>query len=41
MDYASLAPEHIADTVIHVINQPWGVSISEVTVRAAGDHFLR
>lgn len=40
MDYASLAPEHIADAVIHAINQPWGVSISEVTVRAAGDHFI-
>jgi len=40
MDYASLAPEHIADAIVHTINQPWGVSISEVTVRAAGDHFV-
>ena len=40
MDYASLAPEHIADAVIHAIDQPWGVSIAEVTVRAAGDHFV-
>lgn len=40
MDYASLAPDHIADAIIHAINQPWGVSISEVTVRAAGDHFV-
>lgn len=40
MDYASLAPEHIADAVIHVINQPLGVAISEITVRAAGDHFV-
>ena len=40
MDYASLAPEHIADAIIHVINQPLGVSISEMTVRAAGDHFV-
>lgn len=40
MDYASLAPEHIADAIIHAINQPWGVSIAEVTVRAAGDHFV-
>lgn len=40
IEYASLAPEHIADAVIHAINQPWGVSISEVTVRAAGDHFV-
>lgn len=40
MYYASLAPDHIADAIIHAINQPWGVSISEVTVRAAGDHFV-
>ena len=40
IDYASLAPEHIADAIIHAMNQPWGVSISEVTVRAAGDHFV-
>ncbi|WP_147160255.1 SDR family oxidoreductase [Novosphingobium sediminis] len=40
IDYASLAPDHIADAIIHAINQPWGVSISEVTVRAAGDHFV-
>jgi NADP-dependent 3-hydroxy acid dehydrogenase YdfG len=40
IDYASLAPEHIADAVIHAIDQPWGVSISEITVRASGDHFI-
>jgi NADP-dependent 3-hydroxy acid dehydrogenase YdfG len=40
IDYASLAPEHIADAIIHAINQPWGVSIGDITVRAAGDHFV-
>jgi NADP-dependent 3-hydroxy acid dehydrogenase YdfG len=40
MEYASLAPEHIADAIIHAINQPWGVSISDMTIRAAGDHFI-
>jgi NADP-dependent 3-hydroxy acid dehydrogenase YdfG len=40
MGYQSLAPEHIADGVIHAINQPWGVSIGEMTIRAAGDHFV-
>ena len=40
IDYASLAPEHIADAVIHAIDQPWGVAISEITVRASGDHFI-
>ena len=40
IDYASLAPEHIADAIVHVIDQPWGVSIGDITVRAAGDHFI-
>lgn len=40
MDYQSLAPEHIAAAVLHAIDQPWGVSIGEITVRAAGDHFI-
>jgi NADP-dependent 3-hydroxy acid dehydrogenase YdfG len=40
IDYASLAPEHIADAIIHAINQPWGVSIGDITVRGAGDHFI-
>jgi NADP-dependent 3-hydroxy acid dehydrogenase YdfG len=38
--YVSLAPEHIAEAIIHVINQPWGVSIGDITVRASGDHFI-
>ncbi len=38
--YASLAPEHIADAIVHVINQPWGVSIGDITIRGAGDHFI-
>lgn len=40
IDYVSLAPEHIADAVLHAIDQPLGVSIGEITVRAAGDHFI-
>ncbi len=40
IDYVSLAPEHIADAVLHAIDQPLGVSIGEITVRATGDHFI-
>jgi NADP-dependent 3-hydroxy acid dehydrogenase YdfG len=40
IDYASLDPAYIADAIIHAMNQPWGVSISDITVRAAGDHFI-
>jgi NADP-dependent 3-hydroxy acid dehydrogenase YdfG len=40
IDYVSLAPDHIADAIIHAINQPWGVSLGDITIRAAGDHFI-
>lgn len=40
IDYVALAPEHIADAVLHAIDQPWGVSIGDITVRAAGDHYV-
>jgi NADP-dependent 3-hydroxy acid dehydrogenase YdfG len=40
VDYASLAPQYIADAIIHTIDQPWGVAIADITVRAAGDHFI-
>ncbi|WP_418887176.1 SDR family oxidoreductase [Hyphomonas oceanitis] len=39
-DYIVLDPAFIADEVIHAINQPSGVSIGDITVRAAGDHFV-
>ena len=38
--YVFLDAGHIADAMLHAIDQPWGVSIGEVTVRATGDHFL-
>ena len=38
--HAFLAPEHIADAIVHAIAQPWGVAISDITVRASGDHYI-
>jgi NADP-dependent 3-hydroxy acid dehydrogenase YdfG len=38
--YAFLAPEHIADAIVHAVNQPWGVLVSDITVRASGDHYI-
>jgi NADP-dependent 3-hydroxy acid dehydrogenase YdfG len=40
VDYVMLDPAFIADQVIHAIDQPWGVSIGDVTIRAAGDHYV-
>lgn len=36
----TLDPGVVADTILYVIDQPWGVSISDITVRAAGEPFL-
>ncbi len=38
--YLALDPVYIADAVLHAIDQPWGVSIGEVTVRASGDGYI-
>lgn len=38
--YVALDPEFLADQIIHAINQPWGVSIGDITVRAAGDGYI-
>ena len=38
--YAVLHPEAVADGIIHAIDQPWGVSVSDVTIRATGEPFI-
>jgi NADP-dependent 3-hydroxy acid dehydrogenase YdfG len=40
IEYYALAPEHLADQIVYAINQPWGVTISDITVRAAGDAYI-
>jgi NADP-dependent 3-hydroxy acid dehydrogenase YdfG len=40
IDYYALAPEHLADQIIYAIDQPWGVSIGDITVRASGDGYI-
>ncbi|GAC58999.1 putative acetoin(diacetyl) reductase [Gordonia hirsuta DSM 44140 = NBRC 16056] len=38
--YWLISPEELADAVVHVIDQPWGISISDITVRASGEDYL-
>jgi NADP-dependent 3-hydroxy acid dehydrogenase YdfG len=38
--YLALAPEYIADAILTAIDQPWGVSLSDITVRASGDGYV-
>jgi NADP-dependent 3-hydroxy acid dehydrogenase YdfG len=40
IEYFALAPELLADQIVFAINQPWGVSISDLTVRASGDGYV-
>jgi NADP-dependent 3-hydroxy acid dehydrogenase YdfG len=40
IEYYALAPEHLADQIVYAINQPLGVSISDITVRASGDGYI-
>jgi NADP-dependent 3-hydroxy acid dehydrogenase YdfG len=38
--YWALAPEELAAQILYAIDQPWGVSIAELTVRASGEEFV-
>lgn len=39
MTYNDPDPQVLADNIIYAINQPWGVSIGDLTVRASGESF--
>ncbi|HEY1133705.1 MAG TPA: SDR family NAD(P)-dependent oxidoreductase [Nocardioides sp.] len=40
VQYWLIKPEDLATAVVHVIDQPWGISLSDVTVRASGEDYL-
>ncbi|GAB16699.1 hypothetical protein GOEFS_011_00020 [Gordonia effusa NBRC 100432] len=40
VQYWLITPDDLATAVVHVIDQPWGISISDVTVRASGEDYL-
>ena len=40
MTYNDHDPQVLADNIIYAINQPWGVSIGDLTVRASGESFV-
>lgn len=40
IQYYALDPSYLADQIIYAIDQPWGVVISELTVRASGDAYV-
>lgn len=38
--YWTISPEDLAAQVLYTIDQPWGVNIAEITVRASGEQYL-
>jgi NADP-dependent 3-hydroxy acid dehydrogenase YdfG len=40
VEYWLITPDDLADGVVHVIDQPWGISLSDVTVRASGENYV-
>ena len=36
----NIDPQLLADQIIYAIDQPWGVSIGDITVRASGDAYI-
>jgi NADP-dependent 3-hydroxy acid dehydrogenase YdfG len=40
VQYWLITPDDLADAVVHVIAQPWGISLSDVTVRASGENYV-
>jgi NADP-dependent 3-hydroxy acid dehydrogenase YdfG len=38
--YWTISPDELADQIVAVINTPWGVTISDVTVRATGENYI-
>jgi NADP-dependent 3-hydroxy acid dehydrogenase YdfG len=40
VQYWLITPDDLANAVVHVIDQPWGISISDVTVRASGENYV-
>ena len=40
ISYAALDPAWLVRELLHAIDQPWGVVISDITVRAANDRYV-
>ncbi|MFV0308202.1 MAG: SDR family oxidoreductase [Desertimonas sp.] len=38
--YWAITPEDLVRQIVYVIDQPWGVSIGDITVRASGEDYI-
>ena len=40
VEYWLITPDDLVNAVVHVIDQPWGINLSDVTVRATGENYV-
>ena len=40
IEYFALDPDSLSEQIVYAINQPWGVVISDMTIRASGDGYV-
>ena len=40
IEYFALDPDSLSDQIVYAINQPWGIVISDMTIRASGDGYI-
>ncbi len=40
VEYWLITPDDLTNAVVHVIDQPWGINLSDVTVRASGENYV-
>ena len=38
--YWAISPDELAAHVVYAIDQPWGISVSDLTIRASGEDYL-
>lgn len=38
--YSALDPTFIVQAIVHAIDQPWGVAVGDITIRATGDGYI-
>ena len=39
--YWAITPEDLVRQIVYAIDQPWGVTINDITVRATGEDYVR
>jgi hypothetical protein len=38
--YRAITPDELVDHIVYAMDQPWGICIGGITVRASGEHYV-